>query len=359
LVVHYLILWILPFYGVATLKVGDSVDGYANGSCSEGKDADSLDLPGGQLALLDALTHNTTAEGTPPTPVVVVLIHGRPATFGSGPASFTGANNALLSRPAVRAVLAAWRPGEEGGTAVWDILTGTVNPSGRLAQAWVRHVGAIRGPANPWFQARTQHVTHPSAVYVTESDTALFPFGHGLSYSTFTLEQIAIRPSSSTPTPAPTPAPALAPTPTPAPAPTSAPVFKHTDTFTVVATVAATGPPGKVLVQVYFAQQAPTKYVRYARALLCFNKATIVTEGTATPAKQIGQQEQQHHPLSRTTQQVLVQCAVSGLEAYDPEVGDYVVHTGNYSVYVTITNASDVAPLTTIIQVQGNALDAR
>lgn len=89
---------------VAIVVLGDSSDGYGAGSCAEGIDADSLDLVGSQLPLLQALVTQTTV------PIVLVGIHGRPFTLGSGPSAFTGANNALLSR--IPAVLAAWRPGE-------------------------------------------------------------------------------------------------------------------------------------------------------------------------------------------------------------------------------------------------------
>ena len=126
--------------------VGDTWCNYGCGTCAEGLDADTIDLPGGQLALLAALTSQST------TPVVVVLIHGRPATFGAGPFSVYGPNNALLDE--LDALLAAWRPGEEGGNAVWDILRGVVSPSGRLTQNWLRNVGSVRGPASPWFQPR-------------------------------------------------------------------------------------------------------------------------------------------------------------------------------------------------------------
>jgi beta-glucosidase len=117
-----------------------------------------------QLALLAAVA----ATGTP---IVVVLIHGRPATFGAGPFSSFGPNSALLG--SFSALLSAWRPGEEGGNAVWDILRGAVNPSGRLTQSWLRNVGAVRGPSSPWFQPRANGLQ----VKVLQRGTALTPAG--------------------------------------------------------------------------------------------------------------------------------------------------------------------------------------
>lgn len=106
------------------VAVGDSIP-INTGSCSEMSDSDTLDLPGGQLPLLDALA----ATGKP---VVTLLFNCRPATFGAGLFATFGPNNALLDR--LPAVVVGWRPGEEGGNAVFDILTGKVNPSGRLTQ---------------------------------------------------------------------------------------------------------------------------------------------------------------------------------------------------------------------------------
>jgi hypothetical protein len=72
--------------------VGDTLCGYSCGSCAEGIETDDLDLPGGQLQLLDALSR----PGLPS--LVTVLITGRPVTFGVGPNAPTGAHNGLLAR---------------------------------------------------------------------------------------------------------------------------------------------------------------------------------------------------------------------------------------------------------------------
>ena len=106
-------------------------------------DRQSFDLEGHQLALLDAVL---TAADAHHTELVVVTICGRPVTFSS--TDFP--DNAILGR--VPALLAAFRPGEEGGAAIADVILGEHNPGGRLAQNWLRNVGQVFSPANPWYQ---------------------------------------------------------------------------------------------------------------------------------------------------------------------------------------------------------------
>ena len=106
---------------VAVAVVGDSA-----GSCGESFDRSTLDLPGAQLDLLKALA------GTG-KPLVVVLIGCRTATFGADN------GNALLAE--IDALLVAWRPGTQGGPAIANLLFGDANPSGRLAQSWLRSAG--------------------------------------------------------------------------------------------------------------------------------------------------------------------------------------------------------------------------
>jgi beta-glucosidase len=120
-------------------------------------DRDSLDLVGEQQALFDALR----ALGKP---LVVALINGRPAS------TVTIAEQA-------NALLEGWYLGEQGGNAMADVLFGDVNPGGKLPVTIPRSVGQL-----PMF-----YNAKPSARrgYLFDTTTPLYPFGWGLSYSTF------------------------------------------------------------------------------------------------------------------------------------------------------------------------------
>ena len=152
---------------VTVLVVGDSTAttaGFGHESCGEGADRSGLDLFGQQMQLLDALVSSNSSSR-----LVVVLIHGRPATFGPG-------NQALAG---VDALLAAWRPGEAAGDAIARLLFGDVSPSARLTQAWVQAAQDVHSPGNPWFQPfQADGGTKPNK---NNDDlgpsSVLFPFG--------------------------------------------------------------------------------------------------------------------------------------------------------------------------------------
>jgi beta-xylosidase len=143
---------------VVVVALGDRAGLFGRGTSGEGCDAPSLDLPGAQQQLLDELV----ASGTP---VVAVLLSGRPYALGSA-AHRAGA------------IVQAFFPGEEGSPAVAGVLSGRVNPQGRLP---------VSVPAQPGSQPST-YLAAPleRASEVSNIDpTAAFPFGHGLGYTSF------------------------------------------------------------------------------------------------------------------------------------------------------------------------------
>jgi beta-glucosidase len=131
----------------------------------EGHDRSSLDLPGNQEQLLEAIV----ATGVP---VVLVLENGRPLTIP-------------WAAEHVPAILEAWYPGEFGGQAVAETLFGDNNPAGRLTISFPKNTG----------QLPVYYNTFPSKMrrgYVDGNDAALFPFGFGLSYTKFKYDNLNV-----------------------------------------------------------------------------------------------------------------------------------------------------------------------
>jgi beta-glucosidase len=154
---------------LAIVVVGDQAGLFGRGTVGEGNDSESLELPGVQRRLVEAVV----ATGTP---VVMVLLTGRPYAVGwalDGPG------------PRPSAVLQAFFPGEGGGLAIADVITGTVNPSGRLPVSMPRSAGA-----QPYTYL---HPILGGASDVTATDpTPLRPFGFGLSYTSFDYSDLAV-----------------------------------------------------------------------------------------------------------------------------------------------------------------------
>jgi beta-glucosidase len=156
---------------VAVVAVGDR-SGLAAG-CTSGESIDRADLglPGMQQALVEAVV----ATGTP---VVVVLTNGRPPALPW-----------IAER--VPTVLEAWLPGEEGGTAVADVLFGNYNPAGRLPISFPVTVGQVPVYYN---HKPSGGRTHWKGDYVGTSAKPLFPFGHGLSFTRFEYRNLDVTP---------------------------------------------------------------------------------------------------------------------------------------------------------------------
>jgi beta-glucosidase len=138
----------------------------------------SLKLPGRQQELLEAVV----AAGKP---VVLVLVNGRPLEIE-------------WAASHVPAILEAWHPGTEGGSAVADLLFGDANPGGKLPITWPRNVGQV-----PIYYAR--NLTHqPESTpgfmsrYWDEPSSPLYPFGYGLSYTKFAVSNVNASPAEVT-----------------------------------------------------------------------------------------------------------------------------------------------------------------
>jgi beta-glucosidase len=130
-------------------------------------DRDSLDLLGRQDDLVKAIV----ATGTP---TIVLLINGRPLSI-----------NWIAEH--VPAILEGWYLGQETGTAVAEVLFGEVNPGGKLPITFPRSVGQL--PAYYYRKPSAQRS------YVLSNSAPLFPFGHGLSYTTFAYRDLRVTPA--------------------------------------------------------------------------------------------------------------------------------------------------------------------
>jgi beta-xylosidase len=143
---------------ICVLAVGDRAGLFGRGTSGEGCDATDLRLPGVQADLLQAVLATGTA-------VVLVVLSGRPYALGG-------------EVDAAAAIVQAFFPGQRGGQALAEVLTGLVNPSGRLPVSVPRDAGGL--PAT-YLSPKLGRRSQVSSV----DPTPAFPFGHGLAYTTF------------------------------------------------------------------------------------------------------------------------------------------------------------------------------
>ncbi|WPO88846.1 glycoside hydrolase family 3 C-terminal domain-containing protein (plasmid) [Herbiconiux sp. KACC 21604] len=246
---------------------------------SEGFDRETLLLPEAQVALIRAVT----ATGTP---TVVVLSNG-------GVVSLEGWHDDVAS------IVEAWLLGQAGGGAIADVLFGVVNPSGHLAETI-----PLRLEDNPsWlnFPGEQGHVRYGEGVFVgyrhytTAGVPVRYPFGHGLSYTTFRTDAVEAQ-------------------------------VEGDDAVTVGVTVTNTGErSGKHVVQVYVST-ATGPVRRPLRELRAFEKVTL------EPGE---------------TRRVELRLDRRAFAYWDIEVGDWVVPAGAYTVQVC-TDASTVVSEQTV-----------
>ncbi|RVX38600.1 beta-glucosidase [Nonomuraea polychroma] len=151
---------------LCVVAVGDLAGLFGHGTSGEGCDADDLRLPGVQEDLLTELA----ATGTP---VVVVVVSGRPYALG-------------VAHDLAAGLVQAFMPGEEGGAAVAGVLSGRIQPSGKLPVQIPRGHGGQPGTyLQPPLGANSQGISNLDP-------TPLFPFGYGASYTTFEVDDLRI-----------------------------------------------------------------------------------------------------------------------------------------------------------------------
>ena len=235
---------------------------------SEGFDRSSLDLPAGHNQLIEAVS---TAQPN----VVVVLMNGSAVT--------------MPWADKVKAIVEAWLGGQAGGGAIADVLTGKINPSGKLSETFPARLEDT--PAYPDFPARDKEANYGEGIFIgyryydTRKITPLFPFGFGLSYTTFAYSDLQV----------------------------NAPAIKDTEGVTVKVKVKNTGRvAGKEIVQLYIHEQR-SKVVRPEKELKAFAKIAL----------EPGEEKIVQFDLSKRD-----------FAFYDVSIHDWIVNPGKFDILV-------------------------
>lgn len=276
---------------VAVVVVGDSAEGVGydgSASCGEGADRPSLDLGGVQLDLIQAVL----ATGTP---TVVVLVHGRPVSFGEDHGgAVTSKFGTVPMYSKMAGLVAAWRPGVEGGHAIWSLLTGEAAFSGRLAQAWPHNAGAVHfGGISPWFEKACSEECPPLVLNfqgTLDPSAPAFPFGYGLDYLQTSYSAFAA---------------------------TLSPDKKHVVATVVVENAAKTA--GQTVLEVYFTPPV-CRLTRYRKMLGGFTKVHVPAAGSV---------------------EATITFAVETMGHWDPKKDAHVVDNGSYAIMLCKHSASD------------------
>ena len=150
---------------------------YSNSTSGEGFDLSNLDPTGVQQKLVEAIK----ATGKP---TIVVLIQGKPFSIP-------------WIQDNIPAIVEAWYPGEKGGLSIAEVLFGKINPSGRLPISFPRSVGHLpcyynHLPTDKGYYKQRGSYEKPGRDYVFSDPAALWPFGYGLSYTTFSYDKITL-----------------------------------------------------------------------------------------------------------------------------------------------------------------------
>jgi beta-glucosidase len=242
------------------------------GMSGEASSRSTLDLPGDQMKLVNAVL-------AAKKPVVLVLESGRPLDLRWAP-------------DRVPAIIQAWFLGVQAGNAIADVLFGDASPSGRLPLTWVRSVGEIPTYYNHKSTGRPSSPDRWHTGYVDQTSAPLFPFGYGLTYTSFRYSDLKVE----------------------------SPAVAANGTLRVSADLANTGMhTGTEVVQLYVHDRvAPTS--RPVRELKGFQRITLAP----------GEHKQVQFSVN-----------ANDLGSYDPEM-HWIVPAGTYDVWVAPNSASGI-----------------
>jgi beta-glucosidase len=257
---------------------------------AEGYDRPDMDLTAQQVALIKAV-----AKAQPRC--VVILNNGSPVTM----------HNWIDDVPAV---LEAWMMGQAGGGAINDVLLGRVNPSGRLAETFPMHLSDT--PAYLNFPGERGQVTYGEGQFIgyryydARQAAVQFPFGFGLSYTTFSMSNLRLSHSA----------------------------IREGDALTVTVDVTNTGSmAGKETVQVYV-RDVESSLVRPVKELAGFAKVSLAA----------GQ-----------TKSVAIELESSAFDFYDPALGAWAAESGAFEVLVGHSAADITLRDTVMLEAQPRA----
>jgi|SRR6218665_1127441 len=251
---------------------------------SEGFDRASLEMPEGHIRLIEAVSEVQSR-------VVVVLMNGSAITM-----PWAGK---------VKAIVEGWLTGQAGGSAIADVLLGQVNPSGKLSETFPMRLEDT--PTALEFPGLHQHAHYGEGIFIgyryydKKALQPLFPFGFGLSYTTFAYSDLRLGASS----------------------------IKETETLSVEVKVKNTGKmAGKEVVQLYVRENKP-RVVRPPKELKAFAKVAL----------EAGQEKTVRFELSRRD-----------FAYFDSTHHDWTVHSGEFEIQVG--GSSRDLPLKQTVQVQ-------
>ena len=261
---------------VATARGADLVLLIVSEDCEvsgEGASRTDLGLSGVQQEMLEALVETGR-------PIVLVVETGRPLTLA-------------YAAEHAAAILIAWHPGTEGRTALAEVLVGEVAPSGKLPMSFPRSVGQIPIAYNPLPTSRPSTGNRYTTGYLDEEVTPLYPFGHGLGYTSFSYSNLEL----------------------------SRPAMTRDGTIEVAFTVANTGArSGAEVVQLYTRQLVASRS-RPLRELKGFEKVSLAAGETRT---------------------LRIPLAAADLAYHDDE-GRAIVEPGPFRVFVGGSSTADLS----------------